>query len=87
MDGEYAEGFNDEANKLLVNSWGKVVTSKELNDNDFRKALVNSVSDGSEKNTFDKICSFAEACAPKSFCKDMKKQCDETKTWIKANIK
>lgn len=88
MDGEYAEGFNDEASKLLSSSWSDVLKAKELKNKEFRKALVKSLSDGSEKNAFEKACASAETCISEHpFCKEVKNQCEETRAWIKANIK
>ncbi len=86
MDGEYAEGFNDEANKLLSKNWTEIIEAKELKNANFRNALIKSVSDGSEENTFDQICSSASGCVSSSiFCKDMNSQCEEIMAWIKAN--
>lgn len=65
-----------------------LLQAKELKNSDFRRALVKSISDGSEKGTFDKVCASAEACASEDlFCKEVKNQCEETRAWIKANVK
>ena len=88
MDGEYSEGFNDEANNLLANNWPGVIKAKEIEDKKFRKALIKSISEGSEKNTFLKICASAAECIKSnSFCTEMNTRCEEINTWVKKKVK
>jgi hypothetical protein len=85
LDGGIAEGFFDLSDRLLVEQWGSVLSSKKLNDKGFRTALLRGVSDGTEKHTFEKICQNAKdkCTSNQTFCAEMTKQCKDTDDWIK----
>lgn len=76
MDGSIKTGFEDASTLLLSKRFESIKDSKFLRHEDFFRALINSVNDGTPISRFEEICSNLKRCDVKlRLCRELISQC------------